>query len=98
MAQQVTTSSTRYSLSLNDFWKGLLIAVGSPVITILIQSLNEGSLTFNWKAIATTGLSAGLMYLAKNFFDSGKIVITNAPESTIQAVKDGDATAEIVKK
>ena len=57
-------------LSLNgtDFLKGLLLAVLSPVITIIIQSLNAGSLSFDWKAIATTAASAGLAYLVKNMF------------------------------
>ena len=90
---QAKVTSKQFSLSLNDFWKGLLIAIGSPVITILIQSLNTGELTFNWKAIATTGLSAGLMYLAKNFFDKPKVVISDA--ATVEAVKEGTSQVTV---
>lgn len=58
----------RYSLKLRDWLKGLLMAVGAPVLTFIIDSLNEGELTLNWRKLAVVAISAGLMYLLKNFF------------------------------
>jgi hypothetical protein len=86
-------TSSRFRLSLNDFWKGFLMAVGSPVIAIIIASLNAGELTVNWKQVATVGLAAGLMYLSKNFFDKPKVVITD--QESVAAVKNGTATVEL---
>lgn len=86
---QTTTTSSQFSLSAKDFLKGLIVAVGSPVFTILITSLNAGSLTFNWKAIGVVALSAFLTYLSKNFFSPQQIVINNPSDSAVQAVKEG---------
>lgn len=58
------------TLNLKDFGKGLLLAVLTPILTIIYQSLNAGSLTFDWKLIITTGVSAGLAYLLKNLFSN----------------------------
>ena len=60
--------STLFSLSAKDFWKGLIVAVGSAIFPIIMQSIQANQLTFNWKLIATTGIGAFLTYLAKNFF------------------------------
>jgi hypothetical protein len=91
----VTTSSKRFSLNLNDFWKGLIVAIGGAVVQTAMSSLEAGSLTFDWNKIAITGLSAGLAYLAKNFFDKPKIVVTDVHNDTIDAVKDGVAKVEV---
>ncbi len=93
------TTSKRFNLTLNDWTRGLIVAVITPVITIAIQSLNAGSLVFDWKAIATTGLSAGLAYVLKNWaFTPNEVTIKNVSKQTIEAVKDGTATAEMVNK
>lgn len=59
--------SKLFNLNANDFAKGLLVAILSPVVTILLQSLDAGSLTFDWKMIAKVGIAAGLSYILKNF-------------------------------
>lgn len=76
-AKQIT--SKIFSLQARDFLKGLLIAALSPVFTIITTSLNQGSLVFNWRAMGVTGLSAGLAYLAKNFFEPTQTVIIVKP-------------------
>jgi len=92
----VTSTSTQFTLKLNDLWKGLLVAVLTPVITVIIESLNQGSLTFNWKSIAITALTAGLAYILKNFLTPSQIVIKDA--ETVKAVKEGDAEVKVVNK
>jgi len=77
-----TTTSKQFSINVNDFLKGLIVAVVSPVFTVLIDSLNQGTLNFNWKAIGITALSALLAYLTKNFFSPTTTVITNNPPPT----------------
>jgi len=92
---QVTTTSTskQFTINLSDFWKGLIVAVISPVFTIILQSLNAGSLTFDWKAIWATALIGILSYLSKNFFSPSATVITPPPgvsQVTIDIPKPGE--------
>lgn len=93
-----TTTSKQFTLDSKDFLKGLLLSVITPVITILIQSLNAGSLKFDWKAIGITALSTALAYLAKNFLAPSTVVITDPAKEDVQAVKDGESKAIIVTK
>lgn len=82
-------------LNLRDLAIGLGIAVGSSVINIVYQTVEAGSLTFNWKQIATVALSSGLAYILKNVFDKSKTVITGAPDANVQVTdKAGNVIAE----
>lgn len=67
--------STFLNLNTTDFLKGLLMAVLSSVITIVYQTVEAGSLVFDWKAIGTMALTSGLAYIMKNLFtnSTGKI-------------------------
>ena len=67
-------TSSLFSLDFKDLGKGLLVAVGGAVIAAIENSLQAGSLSFNWKAIGSVALAAGLSYLAKNFFTPAKTV------------------------
>lgn len=93
-----TTTSGQFSLNARDFLKGALLAVLTPVVTILIQTLQSGSLTFDWKAIGITALSTFLAYIVKNFLAPSQIVITDPTKSDVQAVKQGTAKATVVNK
>lgn len=80
----VVRTSKKYSLALPDIWKGLLVAAISPVIPIIMASLNAGSFVIDWKVIGTTALAAGLAYIAKNFFTSQQTIVNNAtPGQTV---------------
>ena len=72
---KVVTTPGPGSINWKDIAKGLLVAVITPVFTIALQSVNDGSLTFDWKAIGLTALSAGLAYLSKNFFSPSQDII-----------------------
>jgi hypothetical protein len=61
-------TSNLYSVDWNDLIKGLIVAMGSAVITAIQTSLQAGSLDFNWKLMGTVALSAGIAYISKNFF------------------------------
>lgn len=79
MADVKKTTSKFLSLNLEDLGKGLLVAVITPVFTIISQSLEAGSLTFDWKAIGITALAAALAYLTKNFLQPSQTIIKIQP-------------------
>jgi hypothetical protein len=62
-------------LNTTDFIKGLVMAVLSSVITIVYQTVEAGSLTFDWKAIGTIALTSAIAYIMKNLFtnSTGKL-------------------------
>lgn len=56
------------SLGWRDFFRGLAMAVLTPIMMIVQQSLEAGTLVFNWKSILTAGVAGGVAYLVKNLF------------------------------
>ena len=66
-------TSNLYTLDFKDLLKGLIVAIGSAVVTTIQTSLQSGSLNFNWQLIGTVALGAGIAYLGKNFFTSASI-------------------------
>lgn len=99
MAQQQTAvSSKQFSLNLNDWWKGLIMAILTPVFAIIMDSINQGQLNFNWKIIAGAALSGLLAYLAKNFFDKPKVVLLNPTDAQVDMVKEGEAKVTVTQK
>lgn len=68
-------NSTFLTLNNSDFLKGLVMAVLSTVITVVYQTVEAGSLVFDWKAIGTMALTTALAYIMKNLFtnSTGKL-------------------------
>jgi bacteriorhodopsin len=68
-------NSTFLNLNSSDFIKGLIMAVLTTVITVIYQTVEAGSLTFDWKAIGTMALTSALAYIMKNLFtnSTGKL-------------------------
>ena len=68
-------NSTFLNLNSTDFIKGLIMAVLSTVITVVYQTVEAGSLVFDWKAIGTMALTTALAYIMKNLFtnSTGKL-------------------------
>ncbi len=70
-------NSKKWSLNLNDFWKGLIVAILSAVIATLQQMIQTNGLSgVNITAILTVAIVAMLAYLGKNLAtnESGKIL------------------------
>lgn len=63
-------TSNLFTLNLADFAKGLLMAILTPAMLIIQQSLDAGVLVFNWKTIGLGAIAGGFAYLVKNFFTS----------------------------
>jgi membrane protein implicated in regulation of membrane protease activity len=93
---EVKATAPKFSLSQNDFLKGLLMAVGTPVIAVLLATVQAGSWEFDWNMIGTTAVSALLMYLGKNFFNGPSLVVQDPSKNMIKEAKEGNL--EVVKK
>ncbi len=85
--------STKFTLQARDFTKGALVAFGTAFFTALTQSLTTGALPTldQLKISAIAGVSAIIIYLAKNFVtDDVKVaqdVITEAKQKEIDILK-----------
>jgi len=89
MATQATTTSRQFTLNARDALKGLFVAALSPVVTIMLSSLNAGSLIFDWKLIGAGALAAGLTYILKNFLTPTEVVVTDP--TAVQSIKEGES-------
>jgi len=71
----VTSSSSRWKLNTRDLIQGLLMAIITPVIVVIQQSLDLGILTFDVKAIGMAAIAGALAYIVRKLPQSGKILI-----------------------
>jgi hypothetical protein len=72
--------SSIFTLNKIDFVKGLVIAVLTSVITIIYNTVQLGSLTFDWKTIFTAAASSALAYILKNLLtNSNDQFLTKEP-------------------
>jgi len=60
------------NIDLNDLGKGLILAVLTSVMTVIYTTVQTGSLSFDWKLIATTAITSALGYLLKNLLTNSK--------------------------
>jgi hypothetical protein len=69
-------SSALGTINWADALKGLFLAVITAVITVIMTSLEAGSLEFEWKKIGTVALITTISYLSKNLMTNseGKIL------------------------
>lgn len=67
--------SKKFTLVWNDFLKAFLLAIVSPVIPIVMQSVSADKWVFDWTTIWHTAVAAGVAYLAKNFFSTTATVV-----------------------
>ena len=66
--------SKQGSLAGRDLIRGLVMAVLTPAILILQQSLEAGVLVFNWQSIGMASIAGGLAYLVKNILEPSKSI------------------------
>ena len=72
----VTQTSNKGAISVRDLLNSLLAAVVAPVIPIVTESLQAGSLTINWKSIGVAAALGFVTWIAKNFIQPSQTVIT----------------------
>ncbi len=89
MALQVVKTSKKFSLTAPDWLKGLLVSVGSSIVSGLIVGLNSGHVNAGTlKTAGITGLSAGLTYIAKNFATNDVAAAQKTIDEAIQKERD----------
>lgn len=52
----------------NDLVKGFVVALITPVLVVLYDTLSGGSFDVDGKLLVTASLASGVAYLLKNFF------------------------------
>ncbi len=66
--------SKQYSLKKRDIIRGLIMAILTPALLIIQQSVEAGSFTFDWHQVAMASVAGGLAYLLKNFLEPSKTI------------------------
>lgn len=74
-----TTTSSQFSLNTQDVLKGLLMAVIGAALSPILESLNAGQLSVDWKHVLAGALTAGIGYLCKNFFTPSATIVKTTP-------------------
>ena len=90
--------STLFSLNAKDFLKGLVIAIGTPVVYLLQQLIPTWTpfltahLGQTGGVVAQAAISAALAYLIKNFFSDD----VAAAKSTLITAAQKDGSSQVV--
>ncbi len=69
------TTSKQFSLNFKDIAKAALVAIITPVIPIIEQSITAGNITLDWKTIGLAAAGGFFAYLTKNFFTPSQTII-----------------------
>jgi hypothetical protein len=64
----------QFTLRWRDVFRGFIMAVLTPVIVIIQQSLEAGLIVFNWHMIGMAAVGGGFAYLVKNFLEPTKTI------------------------
>lgn len=83
-----------FSINWRDFLKGMVMAVGTPVLYVVQELIPHWPLNH----IEQAGISALVTYLLKNLFTPAQIVVSNASKAEIEAIKSGDAALKVIDK
>lgn len=73
-------SSPLFSLNKHDLFKGILLAILTPAVFIIEQTINAGSLTFDWKTIGMASAAGFVGYIIKNFLTPLEAPKTEEPK------------------
>jgi hypothetical protein len=82
----VTSTSKLFNINYADFSKGMIMAVGGAVFTVVENSIEAGIFTLDWTNIWHIAVGALVLYLGKNFFTPGKTVVSGLPEGTTATI------------
>ena len=54
------------SLGWRDFLRGLLMAILTPALTFILNSIDHGEVTLNWHLVYLSAVGGAIAYLLKN--------------------------------
>ena len=65
-----------WNIKMGDWERALIVAILTTPITIIYDTLQAGTLDFDWKKIMGAALAGGVGYILKNFLtgSSGKLL------------------------
>lgn len=83
--------STFLSWNWRDFVKGLIVAVLTPMVPIVQQSITAGSLVFDWHIISLAAAGGFVGYMVKNFFtDDTKEAVKTLSTQNVTLIEHPD--------
>lgn len=90
MNQKTEITSKRFWLNSKDYIKGLFMAFGAAFLMALQTAVDSGEV--HWKGVIMAGISGGLIYLIKNFFQPAQMK-QNITSEQVDAMKDANESA-----
>lgn len=90
-----TITSSFLKLNWNDLTKGLVLAALSAPLTIIVDTLNAGSLTFDWKHIGIIAVTGAASYLLNNLLKGAQVKMDVSSE-TAKLIGSGDLRVQII--
>lgn len=78
----------QFSLKVWDFLKGIYMAVGLPIIALILEQFQIGNFNLNWKELGYLAVANIALYLAKNYFTPTKVIVEKPEAQTLFAAKD----------
>lgn len=87
--------SKKFALQVPDFVRSAVMAALAAASTVILQSFEQGTLTFNWKVILTAAGAAFVSYLFKNGVLEPPKVITTASSNAVAQNKVEDIKAAV---
>ena len=59
--------SKLFSINWRDVLRGLIMAILTPVLTLITNSVEHGELTLNWHLVYLSAVGGASAYILKNF-------------------------------
>ncbi len=88
MANKVVLSE-KGSLKWRDGLRALGLAVGAAVVERVIDAIDQGGLSIEWRPIAVTALSTALVYVLKNWLiEPAKVITTYSSNEKAKEVAE----------
>lgn len=91
------TISKRFSLTISDGLKAFLMAVLTPVFSVIADSVSRNSLHFDWHMIAVTAIGGAVGYLTKNWLTGPQVTMKVSPD-TANDIEAGKADVKVLTK
>lgn len=86
----MNNQSKLFTLNTRDAIRAFIMAVATPAVIIIEQSIEKGELIFNWHSIYVAAIGGGLAYLVKNFLTPAD------PIKEVTKTEDGTITKTVV--
>ena len=87
-------TSKQFSLNINDFLKGLLMAMGVPVLVVIQSAVEAGNFNLDWKMLVKIAVGGLVAYLLKNFM-TPSTVTAKVTNDQVEAIKESSVPVMI---